>query len=85
MERIELKSVLSERRGYRGEQMTFLSLQHMPLTQAYLCQDCNSIGNCAQHCPACASEAIMGLSGVLNRNTEEDAEISYTRMPALAA
>jgi hypothetical protein len=85
MERTELNSVLSERRGYRGEHMTFVSMQHIPLTHAYLCQDCNSIGNSAQHCPACASEALMGLSGVLNRKTEEAAEISFSRMSALAA
>jgi radical SAM protein with 4Fe4S-binding SPASM domain len=85
MERIEPESVLRQRRSYRGEQMSILSMQHIPLTHAYLCQDCNSIGNCAQHCPACASEALMGLSGVLNRKSEDAAEISYSRMPALAA
>jgi ferredoxin len=86
MEQIEPKSVLSERWGYRGEPMTLFSMQHIPLTHAYLCQDCNSIGNCAQHCPACASEALMGLSGVLNRDAaEESAHISFVRRPALAA
>jgi hypothetical protein len=66
--------------------MTFITMQHIPLTHAYLCQDCNSIGNCAQHCPACASEALMGLSGVLNRDAAEDiATISFARRPALAA
>jgi primosomal protein N' len=66
--------------------MTIVSMQHIPLTHAYLCQDCNSIGNCAQHCPACASEALMGLSGVLNRAVaEETAQISFARRPALAA
>lgn len=42
-------------------------LQHMPLAAAYLCQDCNSIGNSASHCPACASGALLALSCVLNR------------------
>lgn len=42
-------------------------LQHMPLVAAYLCQDCNSIGNCASQCPACASRALLALSSVLNR------------------
>jgi hypothetical protein len=86
MEQIEPKSGLREWWSFRGEPMTLFSMQHIPLTHAYLCQDCNSIGNCAQHCPACASEALMGLSGVLNRNAAENAaQISFTRRSALAA
>jgi ferredoxin len=85
MERIEAKSALRNWWSYRSEPMTVVSMQHIPLTHAYLCQDCNSIGNCAQHCPACASEALMGLAGVLDRKTEEVAQISYTRRAALAA
>jgi hypothetical protein len=40
--------------------------QHFPLTNAYLCQDCESIGNNAMHCPGCASDVLMPLEGVLN-------------------
>jgi hypothetical protein len=47
--------------------MTYPMMQHIPLNCAYLCQDCNSIGNCATQCPACASTVLMSLSGVLNR------------------
>ena len=47
--------------------MTLLSIQYMPLASAYLCEDCHCVGNCAEQCPACASEALMGLAGVLNR------------------
>jgi hypothetical protein len=47
--------------------MIYSTLQHIPLRSAYLCQDCNSIGNCAMQCPACASSVLMNLSGVLNR------------------
>jgi hypothetical protein len=78
-------SVLNGRREYRGKCMTTVSMQHMPLTSAYLCQDCNCIGNCAQQCPACASEALMGLAGVLNRRTEEAIHIEFSRIPAMAA
>ena len=77
--------VLYQRRDYRGEHMTFVAMQHMPLTSAYLCQDCNCIGNCAQQCPACASEALMGLAGVLDRKAEESVHFSFSRFPALAA
>jgi hypothetical protein len=45
------------------------ALDHIPLSSAYLCQDCDSIGNCASYCPACASPVVMGLAGVLNRET----------------
>jgi len=40
---------------------------HILPSSAYLCQDCNALGNNAVHCPACASEVLMGLAGVLNR------------------
>jgi hypothetical protein len=65
--------------------MTYVSMQHMPLSNAYLCQDCNCVGNCAVQCPACASEALMSLDGVLNRKAEERAQVVYSRVPALAA
>lgn len=74
-----------QQRGYGGDNMSFVSMQHIPLTNAYLCQDCNSIGNCSVQCPACASEALMGLAGVLNRKCEDRAQVTYTRVPALAA
>jgi hypothetical protein len=57
----------------------------MPLTSAYLCQDCNCIGNCAVQCPACASEALIGLSGVLNRESDDRAQSSFARSSAIAA
>lgn len=78
-------SVLYGRRDYRSEHMTIVSMQHIPLTSAYLCQDCNSVGNCAVQCPACASEALMGLAGVLDRKAEERVQVSYARMSTLAA
>ena len=78
-------NVRLERRDRRGEHMKFLSMQHMPLTTAYLCQDCNCIGNCASQCPACASEALMGLAGILNRKSEDRAQANHSRMPAMAA
>jgi len=42
-------------------------LIHFPLNRAYLCQDCNAVGNDPDHCPACASKALMGLAQVLDR------------------
>jgi hypothetical protein len=56
--------------------MTFNSMQHMPLTSAYLCADCHCVGNCASHCRACASGALIGLAGVLNREEEESEELA---------
>ena len=70
----------NQRYDHRGEHMTFVSMQHMPLSSAYLCEDCHCVGNCAEQCPACASEALMGLAGVLNREQpKEKAQISYAR------
>jgi hypothetical protein len=52
--------------------MTYKMLQHIPLKSAYLCQDCSSVGNCSVRCPACASEAVMGLSAILEREIVEE-------------
>jgi hypothetical protein len=61
--------------------MTFLSMQHMPLSSAYLCQDCHCVGNCAEHCPACASAALLCLAGILNREQpQEQPQVSYAVM-----
>ena len=71
----------------RGEAKAILSMQHMPLTRAYLCEDCNCIGNCAEQCPACASRALINLAGVLNREAkvEVDSESELVHMHALVA
>ena len=52
--------------------MTLRSMHYMPLANAYLCEDCHCVGNCAEQCPACASEALMGLAGVLNREQSHE-------------
>ncbi|HEY1902708.1 MAG TPA: hypothetical protein VGG56_09775 [Terracidiphilus sp.] len=51
--------------------MTYPMMQHIPLKSAYLCQDCNCIGNCAEQCPACASAVLLNLSGILDRDVED--------------
>jgi hypothetical protein len=51
--------------------MTSPLLQYIPLMSAYLCQDCDCVGNSATQCPACASTALMNLASVLNRNEIE--------------
>jgi hypothetical protein len=45
-------------------------LSHFPLEKAYLCQDCNAVGNSATRCPACASEVVLCLATVLDRQTQ---------------
>ncbi len=60
-------------------------LQHIPLTSAYLCQDCNCVGNCSRQCPACASEVLLGLAGILDRVVEERPQAHYSYVPALVA
>jgi hypothetical protein len=54
--------------------MTFVGMQHMPLSNAYLCGDCNCVGNCAEQCPACASGSLMCLAGVLDREMPAEAQ-----------
>jgi hypothetical protein len=72
--------------------MTSPMLQYIPLTSAYLCQDCDCVGNSATRCPACASTALLGLACVLNRNEVETeipmanlAFVGPSRSAALAA
>jgi hypothetical protein len=74
------------------KKMTAPMLQHIPLRSAYLCQDCNSIGNCAVRCPACASEVLLGLSAVLDREVVAERKpvaqmppIAYTHYTAMVA
>ncbi|MGH9563405.1 MAG: hypothetical protein ACRD3S_18275 [Terracidiphilus sp.] len=71
----------------RGEAKAMLSMQHMPLERAYLCEDCSCIGNCAEQCPACASRALINLAGVLNREAkaEVESESELVHMHALVA
>jgi hypothetical protein len=64
--------------------MTFDAQQYIPLTSAYLCQDCDSVGNSSMQCPACASEVLMGLAGVLDRKKKLE-ESKLLLFPALAA
>jgi hypothetical protein len=54
--------------------MTSPMSQHIPLKSAYLCQDCDCVGNSATRCPACASASLLGLSCVLNR---EEARVDF--------
>ena len=65
--------------------MPVTNMQHFPLTNAYLCQDCNCVGNCPMQCPACASGTLMGLSVVLNREAEDATQSAYEGITALAA
>lgn len=63
-------------------------LQHMPLISAYLCQDCNSVGNSSSQCPACASRALLALSTVLDREPAAHAvadRLEFVRSMAEAA
>jgi hypothetical protein len=65
--------------------MKLITMQHIPLAFAYLCPNCECIGNCAERCPACASSALLGLANVLDRPTESELiESAFTRTPALA-
>ena len=68
--------------------MTFATMQHIPLMSAYLCQDCNCVGNSSKQCPACASEVLLSLSGILNREPDVKVDFQYIQkieMPAFAA
>jgi hypothetical protein len=65
--------------------MIHASMQYIPLSAAYLCPDCNSVGNCPRQCPACASRVLMGLAGVLNREAKDEAHSSSSNLRVMAA
>ena len=67
-----------------GDRMTVDLMNHIPLKSAYLCQDCDAVGNSAMQCPACASGVLLGLAGVLDRQ-EEEVESDLFIVTALAA
>jgi hypothetical protein len=64
--------------------MTTAKMSYIPLNSAYLCQDCDAVGNSSMHCPACASEALMGLACVFDRR-ETVAGKNLFLLSALAA
>ena len=41
-------------------------LQHMPLSEAFLCLDCASIGNCSSARAACGSVQVHPIAAWLN-------------------
>ena len=65
--------------------MTYETMQLIPLSSAYLCQDCSAIGNNPIQCPGCASSALMGLAGVLNRESKRELAPSCLQFCAKAA
>jgi hypothetical protein len=60
-------------------------MQFFSVSSAYLCQDCNVIGNCATQCPACASRVLLGIAAVLDREPEQKMQPKSSWVPALVA
>ena len=65
--------------------MSHASMEHIPLSSAYLCQDCNSVGNCSNQCPACASSVLISLATILDREEEKSRVVVIDYREALAA
>jgi len=42
--------------------MNVAELQHFPLSEAFLCSDCQHVHNSSQKCPACASREMQPLT-----------------------
>ncbi len=45
---------------------------HLPLAQAYLCPDCDSVGNLVEQCPACGNVAVLPLAQVLKTGQKRE-------------
>lgn len=40
------------------------------LANAYLCSDCEAIGDSAIHCPRCQSDALFAITRVIHRHRD---------------
>ena len=43
-----------------------------PLSHAYLCANCNCVGNKADSCPVCAGHQLLSLEKVLDRPNQPE-------------
>ena len=51
--------------------MKLKDLAHIPLAKAFLCVDCQCIGNQAEACPACASShCLISMANLLEGRIE---------------
>ena len=41
-----------------------------PLSKAYLCSNCDAVGNNSRTCPGCADINLISLSAIVNRISE---------------
>jgi hypothetical protein len=46
-----------------------IQTQHFPLSKAYLCENCQCVGNRSESCACCGSRSILSLGSILNRET----------------
>ena len=44
-------------------------MPHLKLQEAFLCLDCETLGNNPEHCIVCTSKAVHPLASFLNRAT----------------
>ena len=40
------------------------------LSEAYLCCDCEAVGNCCAHCPRCQSSALIAITRAIPRHRD---------------
>ena len=47
----------------------------IPLTQAVLCTNCETISATPNDCPACGSKSLLNLANILNRKGNENEKV----------
>jgi DNA-directed RNA polymerase subunit RPC12/RpoP len=52
----------------RGDGM--LDVTFINLTEAYLCSDCEAVGNSAVRCPRCQSNALIAITRAIPRHRD---------------
>lgn len=46
-------------------EVTFINL-----AEAYLCSDCEAVGNSSTHCPRCQSDALLAVTRAIPRHRD---------------
>lgn len=49
---------------------TARELTFIDLAEAYLCTDCEALGNCAMQCPRCQSTALIAVTRAIPRHRD---------------
>jgi hypothetical protein len=77
----ERKRTTHSKGSSRGSEVNSFNLSLVPLRQASLCLDCETITTADTNCHACGSRALLNVSQVLDRQLPSDLACSERKAP----